>query len=591
MNTIVATGRGLFWIFISCQLATCRPGNFGVQGALPFTDLTSQLTIVAPDWQALSLRQAASQFEVVPALSGKERRLWQKNDLFLVGERIKPILKTKELLVMVSFAPAFSFNKAYRPLAAELLQDRRTQFYFPGDVKHPGFALLTVGNSDELTTLAASAHGESGLPCGQVEVLDFSQNLLTLDTPTSPSYGETIALTKVKTVIADVSASKIKATVQTLQDLGSRQHNTASGLSASTSIQTLLDTAGTGLTGYSSELRSHGTTTTAQKSVIATISGTADNETTIVIGAHLDSINKSDASQAPGADDDASGIATLVEAVRVINAAKLTFKRKIEFHAYAAEEIGLVGSSEIATAYRAQGRKVAAMLQLDMNAYSKDPANKTIYLITNDTSAVLRQATGDLLETYLGGDFKELTLDAGTSDHRSWNKNGYNGVFPFEHPTEYNHFIHSSGDTVATINNFALSERFTKLVVAFLAHQAGLVESETEYAAALTALFSKSDLAFAVIPSQTANAYTIAVGTTTDILRVEGCLVGGPTETVCLAGRTSFTATSTSAERNFFAGGTVATGIALAAGNYLRVMGWSKDNALLAQRTVLLSAK
>ena len=82
-----------------------------------------------------------------------------------------------------------------------------------------------------------------------------------------------------------------------------------------------------------------------------TIPGTSDAQATgpvVIIGAHLDSINKTDhTTPAPGADDDASGIATLVEIVQQIATGHLTFQRTVELHAYAAEEVGLVGSLDV----------------------------------------------------------------------------------------------------------------------------------------------------------------------------------------------------------------------------------------------------
>ena len=51
---------------------------------------------------------------------------------------------------------------------------------------------------------------------------------------------------------------------------------------------------------------------------------------------------------APGADDDASGIATLTEVIRVALANGWKPKRTVKFMGYAAEEVGLRGSNAIA---------------------------------------------------------------------------------------------------------------------------------------------------------------------------------------------------------------------------------------------------
>ena len=112
-----------------------------------------------------------------------------------------------------------------------------------------------------------------------------------------------------------------------------------------------------------------------QPSVILTIDGATLPNEVIVLGAHLDSIrsgaNNSDpATIAPGADDDASGIATLTEVIRVLMANNITPDRTIKFMGYAAEEVGLRGSGDIATDHANAGTNVVAVMQLDMTAFN-----------------------------------------------------------------------------------------------------------------------------------------------------------------------------------------------------------------------------
>ena len=110
-----------------------------------------------------------------------------------------------------------------------------------------------------------------------------------------------------------------------------------------------------------------------QSSIIATLPG--QSETTVVIGAHQDSINLFLPSilAAPGADDDGSGSMTILEALRVLLDSESIKKRNasntVEFHWYSAEEGGLLGSQAIFSAYEKQGKDVKAMLQQDMTGY------------------------------------------------------------------------------------------------------------------------------------------------------------------------------------------------------------------------------
>src|SRR5262249_39418243 len=73
-----------------------------------------------------------------------------------------------------------------------------------------------------------------------------------------------------------------------------------------------------------------------QKSVILTIRGTTKPDEVVVIGGHLDSIAPGGVqSDAPGADDDASGIATLDHVAQTLLAAEFRPERTIQFMAYA----------------------------------------------------------------------------------------------------------------------------------------------------------------------------------------------------------------------------------------------------------------
>jgi leucyl aminopeptidase len=89
-----------------------------------------------------------------------------------------------------------------------------------------------------------------------------------------------------------------------------------------------------------------------------------------IVGAHLDSINLNSPStgRAPGADDDGTGVVNLIEAFRALVAAGFRPSTPVEFHWYAAEEVGLLGSQAIATNYKNAGVAVKAFMQLDMSA-------------------------------------------------------------------------------------------------------------------------------------------------------------------------------------------------------------------------------
>ena len=75
---------------------------------------------------------------------------------------------------------------------------------------------------------------------------------------------------------------------------------------------------------------------------------------------------------APGADDNASGVAVMIELARICHANNLHFRRDIHFMAYDGEELGLYGSYADAQKRSQAGDKIAIMLNNDMVSFQPD---------------------------------------------------------------------------------------------------------------------------------------------------------------------------------------------------------------------------
>jgi leucyl aminopeptidase len=208
-----------------------------------------------------------------------------------------------------------------------------------------------------------------------------------------------------------------------------------------------------------------------QKSVVLSIAGSDKSGEAIVLGAHLDSIlasRMSDTAQAPGADDDASGVASLTEALRAMLELGYRPKRSIHFMAYAAEEVGLRGSQEIARAFKQDGIKVIGVLQLDMTNYQG--AAKDIYLFTDYTDSKQNAFLAQLVTAYL----PNLTIGYdqcgyACSDHASWQAQGFPTSMPFESSFgRDNPAIHTAKDTFANSGSQAVHAlKFSRLAAAF----------------------------------------------------------------------------------------------------------------------------
>jgi hypothetical protein len=100
------------------------------------------------------------------------------------------------------------------------------------------------------------------------------------------------------------------------------------------------------------------------KNVIAELPGRGDGW--ILVGAHLDTWDVT-----PGAQDNAAGVAEVIEAARILSMHANAWgppRRKIRFALWAAEEIGLVGSTAYAGAHANELSGCAAVINTDSGA-------------------------------------------------------------------------------------------------------------------------------------------------------------------------------------------------------------------------------
>lgn len=166
----------------------------------------------------------------------------------------------------------------------------------------------------------------------------------------------------------------------------------------------------------------------AQPSVIARIPGTSPN--LVVVGAHFDSTGGSSTARGPGAVDNGSGVVVLLETLRVLASGRFAPKNTIEFHFYAGEEGGLLGSGDIWRSYRSAGKSVLAFVNTDMAGYS--PSGKiSVYNDYADTglTAYVRR----IVSAYIGSSTQD-TCGYGCSDHASAYSNGFPAAYVCDEP-------------------------------------------------------------------------------------------------------------------------------------------------------------
>ncbi len=205
--------------------------------------------------------------------------------------------------------------------------------------------------------------------------------------------------------------------------------------------------------------------------VIADLPGALEPAKVVIVGAHYDTINYAGpATRAPGADDNGSGTAAVLELARIFAASGQQFRYTVRFCLFSSEEFGLVGSDAYSQDLVNQGVEVIAMLNTDMNAYRDPTDTLDLDFVTNDTTTWLTDDLEQISLLYVPTlPVVKKSLGGGTSDHKSFYYDGYPAAFYFEDVDHYSPYIHGSGDTYGvSANDFVLAELIVKSVAAGL---------------------------------------------------------------------------------------------------------------------------
>jgi hypothetical protein len=159
------------------------------------------------------------------------------------------------------------------------------------------------------------------------------------------------------------------------------------------------------------------------RNICGTMRGVGGSDAECIIVAHYDSAHP----LAPGANDNASGVAVVLEAARICSGYR--FAHTIRFLAVGAEEIGLVGSDRYAREAKANGRHIITVVNGDMLGYPLmgDPARVFVsagtscqYLMDSMLVYNRRYNLNFLIDGQIGG--------VGGSDHESFLRAGYPAV-------------------------------------------------------------------------------------------------------------------------------------------------------------------
>ena len=196
--------------------------------------------------------------------------------------------------------------------------------------------------------------------------------------------------------------------------------------------------------------------------VVGVLPGATHPNDIYIVGAHYDSAGT------PGADDDASGVAGMLEAARVLSQTR--FEDTIIFIGFDREEQGLIGSNAFAFAHR--NDNILGMLSLDMIGW-QDPAHPQsafIYGGTAPGSALFDAALQNAFTNYGGGLTATLMGPNANSDNYSFERYGKPGALMIENYGS-NPCYHRACDSIDTLNyiDYGFGTDMTRVAVGFVA--------------------------------------------------------------------------------------------------------------------------
>ncbi|KAF2019866.1 Zn-dependent exopeptidase [Aaosphaeria arxii CBS 175.79] len=306
------------------------------------------------------------------------------------------------------------------------------------------------------------------------DITEFQDFQPTIEKRQAVTFPSTLTQgTSVRALNAKLSSSNMQTNLQTFSDFNNRYYRATTGKQSSDWLLAKVKSyvpAGSAITvtAFSHSF--------VQSSIIAKIPGKSVK--TIVVGAHQDSINQQSptSGRAPGADDDGSGTVTILDAFRTLltnsTIASGQAPQTIEFHWYAGEEGGLLGSQAIFNSYSSSGRDVKAMLNQDMTGYTQGYKSAGLTpkfgVITDNVNAALTAFTKRVITAYTSVGFADDRCGYACSDHASATRAGYPSAMIFESEMAYeNPYIHTTSDTINRVD-FAHMVEHAKLVVGFV---------------------------------------------------------------------------------------------------------------------------
>jgi leucyl aminopeptidase len=287
---------------------------------------------------------------------------------------------------------------------------------------------------------------------------------------------------RIREMLNQVNMDSLEATVQHLQDYGSRIWNSENAFAASDWIASRMEALGLEVEQQPFNANTWMGSGAAAPNVIGIQRGTLYPDTYVVCGSHFDSFSYEamyGGGTAPGADDNATGVASVLESARIMT--QYEFEYSIIYCAYGCEEMGLYGSEAYASRCQQQGMDIIGYFNNDMNGYLYGDQIHIDCIYPNSVEPIgtYYMNVGEVYYPELP--IRHVNFTQGDSDHTSFNNHGYMGIYPFEDYQNHSPYIHTPNDVIGTsVTSFEMSQQYCQMNIACLAEIANPIGGDYE---------------------------------------------------------------------------------------------------------------
>lgn len=274
------------------------------------------------------------------------------------------------------------------------------------------------------------------------------------------ALADVVADSRISGWVAKVAKANLTASIQSLQNFKTRYTSTGGCQGAGTYLYSRFAQMG-----FSCSYEPFAFSGISTRNVVARLPGKKYPGQNVIVCAHYDSISNKPYLLAPGADDNASGTAAVLEIARILAGA--SFEYTVKFICFSAEEWGLYGSDYYARKAKNRGEKIVGVINMDMVAYT-DATRKKLEIYVNSSSNWLGAKFLQAAATYAPMSISKYVDGwADWSDHWSFWDYGYYALCGIESAADWNPYYHRTTDTLDKLNlNFCVSVTKASLAAA-----------------------------------------------------------------------------------------------------------------------------